>query len=462
MINLNGNFHKFLQDKLDLGSDSGFDPISLPSCLMDFQVYLVDWAIRKGRAALFTDCGTGKTVMELVWSDNVVRKTNRPVLLLTPLAVSGQMLAEAEKFGIEAYRAIPQQSPSKASIYVTNYEKVHHFNALDYAGVVCDESSILKNFNGTRKAQITEFMRQVRYRLLGTATAAPNDWEELGTSSEALGYLGYMDMLTKFYTNKQKSAALSHGRFHRRDKWILREYAREHFWRWVSSWARAARKPSDLGFDDNGFILPDLVESNTKVEALQPTKGMLFDMEATNFFEEREAIRRTIEDRCEIAAQKIAKYKISIAWCHLNDEAAMLKRLIPGSVEISGSDSDEKKEEAANWFVNGTEQKRVLISKPKIFGFGMNFQHCHHMTYFPTNSYEQYYQSTRRLWRFGQENPVIVNRIFTNGGERMLANLDRKAKAADKMFTELVKYMNDSLHLENVYEKKEISLPEWL
>lgn len=460
-FSINGNFHDFLKNKLDLGSSSRFEPISIPSFLMDFQAYLVDYAIRKGRAALFTDCGTGKTIMELVWSDNIVRKTNRPVLILTPLAVSVQTLAEAKKFGIEAYRAIPQQQPNKPSIYVTNYEKIHHFNPLDYAGIVCDESSILKNFNGIRKAQITEFMRQIQYRLLGTATAAPNDWEELGTSSEALGYLGHTDMISRFFTNK--SGTVSNRKFqHQREKHYLREHAKEHFWQWVASWARAARRPSDLGFNDNGFILPDLVESNHKVEASRPTTGMLFDMEATNFHEEREATRRTIEDRCEMAAEKIAKYKVSIAWCHLNDEAKTLKRLIPGSVEISGSDSDDKKEEAADWFVNGTEDNRVLISKPKIFGFGMNFQHCRHMTYFPTNSYEQYYQSTRRLWRFGQEQPVIVNRIFTNGGERMLANLDRKAKAADEMFDKLVQYMNDSLQIKNVYKRKDVEVPQWL
>ena len=456
----NGKLDNFLENKFDMGSNNGFEPLFMPDYLKDFQSYLVDYSVRKGRAALFTDCGTGKTIMELVWADNVVRKTNKPVLILTPLAVSGQTLDEAKKFDIEAYRADVSKTPT--AIQVTNYEKLHYFTPTDYGGVVCDESSILKNFNGTRKGQITEFMRQIPYRLLGTATAAPNDWEELGTSSEALGYYGYMDMLSKFFTNKQKSASLMRGRFHRQDKWILREYARENFWRWVASWSRAARMPSDLGFDNDGFVLPSLIENDTKIIASRPADGKLFDMHATNFFEEREVVRRTIKERCEAAAEKISQHKISMAWCHLNDEAKMLKEIMPNAVEISGSDSDDKKEEAARWFVHGKDERRVLISKPKIFGFGMNFQHCNHMTYFPTNSYEQYYQSTRRFWRFGQVNEVTVDRIYTDGGERMLNNLDRKAKAADEMFTELVRYMNDSLHMKNTYTKKEIQLPQWI
>lgn len=457
----NRHFNDFLDKKLSFGSDSGFEPIYIPDYLKDFQAYLVDYIIRKGRSALFTDCGTGKSPMELVWGDNVVRKTNKPVLHLTPLSVSYQMLEEAEKFGIEAIRANPKQNPIK--IQVTNYEKLHYFDASKYSGVICDESSILKNFNGTRKAQITEFMRQIPYRLLGTATAAPNDWEELGTSSEALGYMGYMDMLSKFFTNKSHTVQTNKfRRTHRDDKFMLREYAKEHFWRWIASWARAARMPSDLGFDNNGFILPPLIENNILVNTKNTIEGFMFDRQATNFHEERVFTRETIKERCETAAEKISNYDISIAWCNLNPEGKLLKELIPDSVEISGSDSDEKKEEAVKWFVTGKEKKRRLISKVKIFGFGMNFQHCNHMTYFPTNSYEQYYQASRRLWRFGQDKDVIVDRIYTIGGERMLENLDRKAKMADKMFTELVKYMNDAMKFENTYEKREVKLPQWI
>lgn len=452
------DYREFIEQKMDYGIDSGFVPSFMPSYLFDFQVHLVDWAVRKGRAAIFSDCGTGKTVIQLAWGQNVIRETNRPVLVLTPLAVSGQTLDEAEKFGIEAHRAIPGKNA--IALQITNYEKLHHFNAADYAGIVCDESSILKNFRGTRRKQITEFMRTIPYRLLCTATAAPNDWVELGTSSEALGYLGHMDMITRFFSRRQSY------RSGKRENFYLKAHAAKGpFWRWVASWARALRKPSDIGFDDDGFILPPLIENDTLVKASTPTPGRLFDMPAVNFHEEREATRRTIGERCGIAADRVGANdngKVSMVWCHLNDEGDMLEKLIPGSVQIAGSDSEEKKEEAAHWFIHGDDKTRVLISKPTIFGFGLNFQHCHHMTYFPTHSYEQYYQATRRLWRFGQENKVVVDRIYTDGGERMLANLKRKSNQADEMFDDLVKYMGQELYLENVYEEKEIEVPRWM
>ena len=454
-------YDQFLQQKLDYGSESGFEPLWMPDFLFDFQTYLTDWAIRKGRAAIFADCGMGKTPMQLVWAQNVIQKTNKPVLILTPLAVSVQTLEEAEKFSIEAHRARPRKNPT--AIQVINYEQLHKYDSSRYAGVVCDESSILKNFDGTRKAEITEFMRMVPYRLLCTATAAPNDWVELGTSSEALGYLGHMDMLTRFFTNKQQSAALMRGRWHRADKWRLRGHAEQAFWRWVASWARAARRPSDLGFDDDGFILPPLKEVDTLIKAHKPKEGMLFDIPAISFHEERELIRRTITERCEAAAAKVAQNgQISMVWCHLNDEGDLLEKLIPNSVQVAGSDSDEAKEEAARWFVKGSDERRVLISKPTIFGFGLNFQHCHHMTYFPSHSYEQYYQATRRLWRFGQEDPVKVHLIYTDGGRRIMDNLNRKAEQATEMFEELVRYMGQAQHVENVYTKSQVEVPQWI
>jgi hypothetical protein len=455
------NYDDFLSRKIDYGAEHGFEPLFMPDFLFDFQIALTDWAVRKGRAAIFADCGMGKTPMQLVWAQNVVQKTCKPVLILTPLAVSHQTLNEADKFNIEANRATEVDSELPV-IQVTNYEKLHYFDASDYAGIVCDESSILKNFDGKRKSQITEFMRMIPYRLLCTATAAPNDWVELGTSSEALGYLGHTDMLTKFFTTKNKSIKARRMR-HQRDKWRLKGHAEEPFWRWVASWARACRRPSDLGFNDGDFVLLPLVETDTSIEATRPTPGMLFDVPATNFFEEREAIRRTIQERCEAVAEKVElNGRTSMVWCHLNDEGDLLEQLMPNAVQVAGRDSDEKKEEAARWFVESDEKSRVLISKPTIFGFGLNFQHCAHMTYFPTHSYEQYYQAIRRLWRFGQTRPVTVHRIFTDGSSRMLENLDRKAKAADKMFDRLVHFMDQGLHVKESYERKEIEIPQWM
>jgi hypothetical protein len=451
------DYGEFLRQKQDYGSRHGFAPLFMPEFLFDFQRSLVDWAIQMGRAAIFADCGMGKTPMQLVWAENVIRKTGKPVLILTPLAVSGQTLEEAQKFGIEAHRADVTANPT--TIQVTNYEKLHYFDAANYAGVVCDESSILKNFDGAYKQEITEFMRRVPYRLLCTATAAPNDWVELGTSSEALGYLGYMDMLTRFFTDRGETF---YKRQSRDQHWRLRPHAEEPFWRWVCSWARSARRPADLGFDNDGFLLPPLEERLTCVKATRPREGQLFDVAAANFFEEREVTRRTINERCQKVAERVGQHSVSMVWCHLNEEAMTLRQMIPDSVEISGSDSDDKKEAAARWFCHGQETRRVLVSKPRIFGFGMNFQHCAHMTYFPTHSYEQYYQATRRLWRFGQTQPVIVDMIYTDGGERMMENLARKGKAADKMFDDLTKYMNQAMGVEIKYNQTQVEVPKWM
>ena len=270
-------------------------------------------------------------------------------------------------------------------------------------------------------------------------------------------------MLTKFFTNKQQSAALIRGRFNRGEKWSLKGHASEAFWRWVSSWAKALRRPSDLGFDDNGFILPPLTERHTEIQAERPPDGMLFDVPAVSFHEAREVKRRTIKERCEAAAERVAQNgATSMVWCNLNAEGDLLEKLIPGAVQVAGRHSDEQKEEAAHWFVHGADEKRVLISKPSIFGFGLNFQHCQHMTYFPTYSYEQYYQATRRLWRFGQTGEVVVDHVYSYGGSRMMEAIERKAKDADAMFNNLVKYMGQGLQVKTEYHKTKVEVPQWL
>lgn len=451
-------YHEFLQQKQQYGAKSGFEPNWMPGFLYDFQQYLVDWAVNLGRAAIFADCGLGKTPMQLVWAQNVVQHTNKPVLILAPLGVTGQTIDEAEKFGIPARKAQPGVN-GEAVVEVTNYERLHYYEPGTFGGVVCDESSILKNFDGTRRKEITEFMRTVPYRLLCTATAAPNDWVELGTSSEALGYLGERDMKTRFFSRKAIYAKTRGGK-----EWTLRPWAEQGpFWQWLASWARTARKPSDLGFDDDGFILPPMNVNHIKVRAHKPTPGMLFDMPAVNFHEEREAIRRTIQERCEAAAQTVHDNGVtSMVWCNLNDEGDLLESMIPGAVQVAGSDSDDKKEEAARWFVRGQEERRVLISKPTIFGFGLNFQHTAHMTYFPTWSYEQYYQASRRLWRFGQKRPVNIDLIFTNGGERMLKGLEEKEQHAIEMFENLVQHMHHELNIHETYQRQKVEVPGWM
>lgn len=448
----------FLKSRAQLARGNGLHADALPAHLFDYQHDLVQWALSEGRAAIFADCGLGKTPMELAWADQVHRHTGKPVLLLTPLAVGFQIVAEAEKFGHDA--ALSRDGTATASITVTNYEQLSKFDQSEFGGVVCDESSAIKAFNGTTRAVVTEFMRNIDYRLLGTATAAPNDYIELGTSSEALGVLGHMDMLTRFFTNKMRSVS-SRGRT-AGDKidWRLKGHAEEPFWRWVASWARAIRKPSDLGYDDGGHHLPALVENTTVVEARTTAEGTLFDMPANGFREEREETRRTIQERCEAAAAKLEHDESGIAWCHLNDESALLTKLIDGAVEISGSDSDDSKEAKLAAFTRG--EIRVLVTKPKIGAWGLNWQHCHHMTYFPSHSYEQYYQAVRRAWRFGQQHPVTVDLIATEGSTGILKNLQRKSAQADEMFDRLVAHMSDAMTVDHTSYDKELELPSWL
>lgn len=450
-------YEEFIESKGQYGEEHGFDPVFMPKGLMDFQEHMIGLSVRKGRFALLEDCGMGKTVQYLGWAQNVVQKTAKPVLILTPLAVSPQVVREGEKFQIECHRAA---STRPGDILVTNYEKLDKFSPYDYSGVVLDESSILKNFSGARRAQITEFMRHVPYRLLATATAAPNDYVELGTSSEALGYLGHMDMLARFFKNDQNNIATKRM-YGEAPKWSFKGHSEQAFWRWVCSWARAMRRPSDLGYDDGPFVLPALIETRHIVEATTLADGQLFPLPAVSMPDQREEKRRTITERCEKAAEILSHGRPSIAWCHMNEEARILRDLMPDAVEISGSDSDESKEEKFLAFIDG--QAKRLITKPKIGALGLNFQHCHDMTAFVSHSYEQYYQLVRRCWRFGQKHEVNVDLVMTEGEIKVMDNLARKAKQAETMFSNLVAEMNNAMGIERKREfTKQTEIPAWL
>ena len=451
-------YSAFLERKSHLSGDFGFSANRIPDMAFDFQAALIEWAVAKGRAGVFADCGLGKTLIELSWADNVCRHSGGNVLILTCLAVTAQMVDEAEKFGIAARRS--DDGTAHPGITITNYEKLHLFKASDFAGVVCDESSILKNYSGARKSEITQFMRKRPYRLLATATAAPNDFVELGTSSEALGYLGHMDMLNKFFKNDLNNSAS--GRFAGQViKWRLKGHAELPFWRWVCSWARACRKPSDLGFDDGRFLLPDLIEREHIVQARTLPDGMMFALPANGLQEQREERRRTVEERCEMAAA-IANGtgEPVMLWCHLNSEGDLLEKLVPDAVQVSGSDTDEVKEDRLLGFAKG--KYRVLVTKPKIGAWGLNYQHCNRVVYFPSHSFEQYYQSIRRCWRFGQKRRVEVDVIASEGEVGILANLQRKAAQADEMFANLVREMNAAQGISRTIDTKEMTLPSWL
>lgn len=452
------NYNEFLSSKAQHEINYGFEPLWIPDFLYDFQAHLITWAIQKGRSALFEDCGLGKTPQQLVWAENVARKTNKNVLIMTPLAVSHQTVKEGEKFGIECKRS--DDGTPKGKITVTNYERLHLFKSSDFTGAVCDESSILKNFDGTRKAMITEFVRTLPYRLCCTATAAPNDYIELGTTSEALGELGFMDMLGKFFKNDNNTSATNryHGKQH---QWQFKKHAITAFWRWVCSWARAIRKPSDIDFDDGDFILPKLIENQVIIDNTKPLPGELFVRPAIGLKEQRSELRMTLNERCEKVAELVSNNGIAVVWCHLNDEGDLLEKIIPDSIQVSGKDSDDKKEKSLQDFSGGNI--RVLITKPKIAGFGLNWQHCSHMTFFPSHSFEQYYQGVRRCWRFGQKNNVTVDIVTTGGGLSVLNNLQNKAKKADIMFKQLIEYMNDSMkiNIDNNFPNK-MEVPSWL
>ena len=452
------DYAAFLDRKTHLGSQSGFEPLWMPDFLFPFQRALTTWAIQKGRAAIFADCGLGKTPMQLVWAQNVVEKTCKPVLILTPLAVGGQTVREAAKFHIEAKQS--RCGKVVAPITITNYQQLHKYDWKEFGGVVCDESSILKNFDGALKGQITDFMRKLPYRLLCTATAAPNDYIELGTSSEALGEMGFMDMVNMFFKKSEKT--MSRSDEYRSGLYRFRGHAQHDFWRWICSWARAVRQPSDIGFSNEGYELPSLTTVEHIVKARTRNPEFLFDMPAQGLDEQRKERRRTITERCEQASGMICNTgKPAVAWCHLNDEGHMLEKMIPGAVEVDGNDHDEFKEETFNAFADG--QIRVLVSKPVIAGFGLNWQHCAHQTFFPSHSFEQWYQAVRRCWRFGQTQPVRVDVISSEGEAGVLANLNRKAAQAETMFARLVELINNELRIERANNHtKTQEIPSWL
>jgi len=463
------NYQAFLESKSQIENNYGFEPKIVPSFLFDFQRNLIDWSVRKGCGAIFADCGLGKTPMELVWAQNIVEKTNKPVLIVTPLAVGPQHVREGEKFGIEC--GVSRVGDIHGKIVITNYQRLKYFNPADFAAVVCDESGILKSFDGETKGAIIEFMRKIQYRLLGTATPSPNDYTELGNSSEALGELGYIDMLKMFFKSENNSYAQGGGgggtarRFSKSPlggKYHFRGHAEQSFWRWVCSWARAVRKPEDLGCDNSGFILPELKIVEHIVKATTPRDDFLFDMPAITLQEQRAERRRTINERCELAAELVNRTgKPAICWCHLNEEGHLLEKLIKDAVEVEGNDTEEFKEETLSDFALG--KIRVLVSKPTIAGWGMNFQHCAHQTFFPSHSFEQWYQAVRRSWRFGQKNPVKIDMIASEGESGVLSNLNRKQFAADQMFQSIVGMINNELRIQKTNQfTKNQQIPSWL
>lgn len=435
-------YKEFLARKSQIAGNHGFAPLWLPDFLKPFQAYAADWSIRKGRCEFVADCGLGKTPVFLVWAENVVRQTNGRVLITTPLSVSHQTVSEGVKFGVEVTRCGDGKLPSGKKIIVTNYERLQHFNPDDFEAVVFDEASAIKAFEGKRRKAVTRFASKIKYRHLCTATAAPNDFIELGTASEALGELTQSEMLSIFFLNsdKKRHSLFKEGDFWNRAKWFFRPHSEVAFWRWVCSWARACRKPSDLGdFDDAEFILPPLEMEQHVVPTEFRYSGELFVRIAETLAEQREERKRTIRERCELVAKLVDHDKPAVVWCQYNPEGVLLQKLIPGSVEVAGRHSDEEKEERLTAFTTG--QVRVLITKPKIGAWGLNWQHCGHHTFFPSHSFEQFYQALRRSLRFGRVGPVHCDVVATEGEAGVTENLNKKQRKADQMFEGLVREM---------------------
>ena len=425
-------YQNFLKLKKIVDLKTGHSPININPLLYDFQKAIIKWSIRRGRAAIFADCGLGKTPMQLNWADDVVKKTNNPVLILAPLAVSKQTKREGEKFGYSV-NICESQSDIKAGINITNYEKLHKFEPSFFSGIVLDESSILKSYTGKFRNLIIKSFKKTPYRLACTATPAPNDYMELGNHSEFLGAMTRSEMLSSFFINDASDTGT----------WRLKKYGQPEFWKWVCSWGVILALPSDLGFENNGFILPGIKVHEHTVKHGKPLPDQLFVINANTLSERRQARKETIASRAAVAAKLInGSDEPWLVWCNLNDESRILTQLINGAVEVKGADTVGHKE---NSMIGFSDKKiKVLVTKPKIAGFGMNWQHCSNVIFMGlSDSYESYYQATRRCWRFGQKNKVNVHIITADIEGNVVENIKRKEMDAINMRESMVRNMSD-------------------
>jgi hypothetical protein len=454
------NYEDFIKNKKHSIGNFGFEANYIPDIAFDFQKYIIDKAITKGRMAIFADTGLGKTLIQLSIAKNIINHTNEKVLILTPLAVAFQFILEAEKLGIDDIEYSKDGKHTK-KIVICNYERLHYFDSNDFVGVILDESSILKNFDGKIKGQVTAFVKKIPYRYLSTATPSPNDFIELGTSSEALGYMGYMDMLGKFFKNNQNSVDSTNRNIG--EKFYLKPHAEKDFFAWVNQWSIMVKMPSDLGFSNDRYNLPKLIVNKHIIEnqSMFDINGQttMFVPIAKSMTEVRLEQKQTEDKRCEKAIE-LASGKTSVYWCNTNNESTILKHSDKDAVEIIGSQSIERKEEILLAFAKG-DIKRI-ITKAKMTSMGLNWQHCNHSVFFPTWSYEQYYQSIRRFWRFGQKNDVTIDMVISDGQTRVLEALQQKTKKAIELHENLTKNVNSSF-INNTKEfNKELIKPKFI
>lgn len=454
------NYKDFLHSKKHSTDSFGFDPVWMPKCAFDFQEAIIDKSVRKGRIGIFADTGLGKTLQQLSIAYNIVLKTNKKVLILTPLAVAFQFINEAHRIDIGDI-SHSKDGSIKSKITVCNYERLHLLKPEDFICVMLDESSILKNFAGKTRDQIVAFIKRVPYRFLSTATPSPNDFIELGNSSEALGYMGYMDMLTKFFKSNQNSVDSNNRNIG--EKFYLKPHAERDFFAWVNQWSIMVKRPSDIGFSDERYNLPDLIVNRHVVhnDSTWCINGQqsLFAMPAKSMTEVREEQKITVKERCEKAV-KLAENKTSVYWCNLNEESQLLADMDSEAVEIVGGMSIDKKEEILEAFAKG-EIKR-LITKAKMTSMGLNWQHCNHTVFFPTWSYEQYYQAIRRFWRFGQTKNVVCDMVISEGQERVIEALTQKTEKAISLYENLVANINQDFSYVTKPFDKNVTLPGFI
>ena len=448
-------YNDFLKNKTFVLESMGFDvdPTSLNPHLFGFQRDICRWALAKGRAAVFTDCGSGKSIIQLEWAHQVSTLTGGKVLIVAPLAVVEQTRREGEKFGIPC-KVCASQNDVEDGISITNYEKLDHFTANEFIGVVLDESSILKSFSGKIRNQIIQCFVRTPYKLACTATPAPNDYMELGNHSEFLGVMTRAEMLAMFFVHDGGQTS----------KWRLKGHAEDLYWQWMASWAVFMDNPATLGYTDEGYDLPPLHVHEIVVDGDEPV------VQSLTLSQRRDARRDSLEERCQAAAQLVnASHEQWVVWCDLNSESDRLHALIPDSSEIRGSDRPEDKANAVIDFSN--EKIRCLVSKSSIFGFGVNWQQCNHMIFVGlSDSYEQYYQAVRRCWRFGQTKPVEVYIIISKNEGCVKANIERKEAESERMKDEMTKYTKEitkkelqkTCRLSTPYEPTvEMTLPVW-
>jgi superfamily II DNA or RNA helicase len=429
------DYSDFIKSKKITDIPTGLSTIpDINPMLFDFQRDIVKWALKRGRAAIFADCGMGKTAMQLEWARHIPGN----VLIVAPLAVSAQTIREAEKFHEEDITYSPDGSIG-SRIVITNYERIERFDSSMFSGIVLDESSILKSYTGKYRTDLIERFGSVQYRLACTATPAPNDFMELGNHAEFLGAMTRTEMLSMFFVHDGGET----------QSWRLKGHAESEFWRWVCSWAVMIRKPSDLGYEDGKFTLPPLRMEQVTIHSDAPTDGMLFAIEAQTLQERQSARRSTIQSRAKACADIVNSIQDQcLVWCDLNDESAELTKLINGAVEVKGSDTEKHKEDSLLGFSRG--EIRCLVTKGKIAGFGMNFQSCHNVFFVGlSDSYELFYQAIRRCWRFGQEHEVKCYMITSDIEGAVVKNIERKERDAMRMAEMMVENMKD-INSENI------------